>query len=347
MSGPYHSSPALEEAARIVAERRVPDETWFRWVDARLRQETVAIGGEPCVRCGQPIPANAAKKHRERHVCSSNCNRMISRKLNRDVEAGRERAFDLDSLDWPDVIDERQRDSWSFGTDWSAEFPFEHGRWVKPGDNVERFGQRTSYFEVSEWSDLDPYLANIAQQIDPSGSKVVGLLHEESGSQSFMITDAAGRPTRLRCPVLWRGNGEQTVSLHQEIILSVDRFGIPFQWWVPVFTPYPLEKMYSPERLAYNAQRKRMTQARSAYMARLRTRGILDPDADYVDPLEIFVKDSWICGICGSQIERDLEWPDPRAASLDHIIPVADGGTHEAENLQASHLICNLSKGHG
>lgn len=51
------------------------------------------------------------------------------------------------------------------------------------------------------------------------------------------------------------------------------------------------------------------------------------------------------CGICGMQIDRSLTYPHPYALSVDHIVPLARGGTDDNENLQPAHLICNSRKG--
>lgn len=51
------------------------------------------------------------------------------------------------------------------------------------------------------------------------------------------------------------------------------------------------------------------------------------------------------CGLCGGAMDRGLPWPDPMSKSIDHIIPLVRGGTHEAHNLQWAHLRCNISKG--
>lgn len=45
-----------------------------------------------------------------------------------------------------------------------------------------------------------------------------------------------------------------------------------------------------------------------------------------------------MCGIC-------QEYVDYEDFSLDHIIALARGGTHTYENVQTSHLICNIRKG--
>lgn len=57
---------------------------------------------------------------------------------------------------------------------------------------------------------------------------------------------------------------------------------------------------------------------------------------------EIFDRDGWRCGICRRKIRKDLRWPHPMSASLDHIVPLARGGAHTRANARASHLRCNM-----
>ena len=53
-----------------------------------------------------------------------------------------------------------------------------------------------------------------------------------------------------------------------------------------------------------------------------------------------------ICGICGKPVDKSLRYPDPQAASVDHIIPIARGGhPSDISNLQLAHWICNRAKG--
>lgn len=64
-----------------------------------------------------------------------------------------------------------------------------------------------------------------------------------------------------------------------------------------------------------------------------------------VDRGEIFERDGWRCGICRRSVRRDLTYPHPKSATLDHIVPLNLGGDHVPENLQCAHFLCNSRKG--
>jgi hypothetical protein len=55
-------------------------------------------------------------------------------------------------------------------------------------------------------------------------------------------------------------------------------------------------------------------------------------------------RDSWCCGICHKAVSRTKQHPDPLCASLDHVIPVSEGGTNDVWNLRLTHLKCNLRR---
>jgi len=58
---------------------------------------------------------------------------------------------------------------------------------------------------------------------------------------------------------------------------------------------------------------------------------------------EVFERDNWLCHICGELIDSIAENRLDRP-SLDHVIPIAAGGTHTLDNVRASHLRCNIRK---
>lgn len=59
---------------------------------------------------------------------------------------------------------------------------------------------------------------------------------------------------------------------------------------------------------------------------------------------ELADRDGTTCGICSTDVDMDLAFPNTMRASVDHIIPVGSGGGNEPENLQLAHLHCNLIK---
>lgn len=75
---------------------------------------------------------------------------------------------------------------------------------------------------------------------------------------------------------------------------------------------------------------------------RVRLRGL--PVVSYRDR-DIFERDGWRCGICGADIDPAIAWPDPRAATIDHVAPVVLGGSDTPENVRPAHLRCNSVAG--
>ena len=60
---------------------------------------------------------------------------------------------------------------------------------------------------------------------------------------------------------------------------------------------------------------------------------------------QVVDRSGWACGLCGGPVDPSLSYPDPRSASVDHIIPLSLGGADRLGNTQLSHLGCNHSKG--
>lgn len=72
---------------------------------------------------------------------------------------------------------------------------------------------------------------------------------------------------------------------------------------------------------------------------------ILNGVVEKFTELEIFERDNWICQICLVEVDKTLPFPMSMSKSLDHIIPVAKGGSHTRENVRLAHLVCNMRKG--
>ncbi len=60
---------------------------------------------------------------------------------------------------------------------------------------------------------------------------------------------------------------------------------------------------------------------------------------------DIFDRDEWRCQLCGKTVDATLKHPHRLSASLDHVIPLARGGSHTRANVQLAHMICNVWKG--
>lgn len=57
-------------------------------------------------------------------------------------------------------------------------------------------------------------------------------------------------------------------------------------------------------------------------------------------------RDGWRCHICGRTVEQRAGGAKaPKGATVDHLIPIADGGTHTWENVALAHRRCNVSRG--
>ena len=59
---------------------------------------------------------------------------------------------------------------------------------------------------------------------------------------------------------------------------------------------------------------------------------------------QIFKRDNYTCKLCNEPLDMDAQPNDNRAPSLDHIVPLAKGGSPTMSNLQAAHRLCNSIK---
>jgi len=50
------------------------------------------------------------------------------------------------------------------------------------------------------------------------------------------------------------------------------------------------------------------------------------------------------CHICGAPIDYTLEWLNPSAFVVDHVVPLAKGGADHISNKAAAHRSCNSTK---
>lgn len=58
----------------------------------------------------------------------------------------------------------------------------------------------------------------------------------------------------------------------------------------------------------------------------------------------VYLRDGWVCQICGVEVNLKALYPAADSATIDHIVPVVKGGTDDLSNLQTAHARCNLLK---
>lgn len=101
-------------------------------------------------------------------------------------------------------------------------------------------------------------------------------------------------------------------------------------------------------RLCSDACRDQMDKAsRDKVRARRRVRMRKPQGSALVVRKQIYERDGWRCHICTKPVRRDAVVPHPQAPTIDHLIPLAEGGTHEPHNVRTAHFICNSKRGAG
>ncbi len=66
---------------------------------------------------------------------------------------------------------------------------------------------------------------------------------------------------------------------------------------------------------------------------------------DGVTDQQILDRDNRRCHICRKKINPRWRYPDKRSKSVDHVVPLSQGGDDTAANKRAAHLGCNMSRG--
>jgi predicted nucleic acid-binding Zn ribbon protein len=320
------------------------ERNWAAWGESLQHPDGPAVWGEPCVQCSDPIPPGSHRTWLDRHVCSSRCNSNLKRRHNRRVERG---DIELPPPRLPVIV--RPRPAY-FGTNILAEFPYAYaGLGPTVGDVVDRHGSTTAYL---------PWLTDDGL-VDPL--KVL-CHHEQTGSLSLVSVDEASMANGILwsmraiylpeqdawvradpCQRSFRTSDGIEWHWTEEIFRCIDDEGEPYTWWAHICTPTPFtEVLWTPEYAERSARLLRTSRSTAGHRRRER---VAQTSTDRIDPLEVFAADGWTCQLCGKSIDQALRHPHPMSASLDHVVPLAAWGTHTRDNVQASHLTCNIRKG--
>jgi 5-methylcytosine-specific restriction endonuclease McrA len=60
---------------------------------------------------------------------------------------------------------------------------------------------------------------------------------------------------------------------------------------------------------------------------------------------EIAARDRNMCQLCGKRVAMTQRVPHPKAPTIDHVLPLSEGGGDLKANVQLAHFGCNSSKG--
>lgn len=94
-------------------------------------------------------------------------------------------------------------------------------------------------------------------------------------------------------------------------------------------------------RQAMNSGDPVKRRARLRVKTQMRRARFRTAEAERVDRDVVGDRDGWKCGVCRRKVDRALAYPHPKSPSLDHVIPLADGGPHTYANCRIAHLRCN------
>lgn len=313
-----------------------------------------AKGGEPCVKCGSPVPPNAHWKQRDRHVCSARCNVNLNRQFNRLVDkakAGEEgNAWQGSVLTQPStppnprISGPRRFATLSTVAEGGVRYEWE-GYCPLPGDEVERHGIVTRYEVVAANPDIPEnhmFHGTLYVAIAPSGHLDVWGANDKGEVQRLHWGSLTPGGELFRGEFKWL---KQSLQWSYEFISDVTPEGLEYRWEAPVAIPVGADHIvnqWSPAYKASSERKHRISASAARHERRVRTNR---EGSERFDPLEVYERDGWICMLCGRPVDKHVRWPDELSASLDHNVPLVAGGLHTRANCQLAHLICNIRKG--
>jgi len=323
-------------------------DAYFRVMDEALKHaDGRAKGGEACVICGEPIPANAHWSQRDRHVCSARCNQLLRRRYGRgskSIDPERVARAITVAGPRPNPRSGGPRVFRTLANPAPGQLPIEwEGYGPITGDLVERYGAVTGYVARDMPEGFVVQRAIIAL-CGPTAAFVAGVTSDDTFSNLVI------GPHDIIDGVLYRAESnlfmvdglacewrkERVTDLHPE---NDEHFSWDCWAAYPVDAPQ-LTALHSPRYRAEMDRRRRVSNNATRHERRARSEATIEK----FDPLEIYIRDEWMCQICGSEVDPETRYPDPMSASIDHTVPLSKGGDHTRQNTRLAHLRCNIAK---
>jgi hypothetical protein len=102
-----------------------------------------------------------------------------------------------------------------------------------------------------------------------------------------------------------------------------------------VFVSIYLTKVYCSRRCSERHRKNNRNIDRAGYRTKRSSDGVKN---------KLYFQHNGKCAICLQPIDTGIRYPAPESYSIDHIVPLAKGGSERIENLQPAHLSCNIAK---
>lgn len=80
---------------------------------------------------------------------------------------------------------------------------------------------------------------------------------------------------------------------------------------------------------------------------RIRLRRLNGAEYERIVRSKVYERDGWRCQLCRRPVDGAAKVPHPRAPTLDHVVPLSEGGSHTYANVQLACFLCNSLKGAG
>ncbi|WP_251151192.1 HNH endonuclease signature motif containing protein [Cellulosimicrobium sp. Marseille-Q4280] len=233
------------------------------------------------------------------------------------------------------------------------------------GEVLERDGELTEYVPLTEFAWQETSSRDGIASALATGWDVHVARHRRTGVWAAIALDSTGASGAVdghvheADDVRWMrrgwGNG-RNVQVEFEVdgttwyfgvehVRDVDEEGASWTWSAHSFGSTWGGHRKGARYAELERARARAVRASASFRRRAIAFGIEPRDVVLFDPWSVFERDDWVCGICGGEVDRELEWPSEGCATLDHRVPIARGGQHTPENTQLAHWRCNLAKG--
>lgn len=184
--------------------------------------------------------------------------------------------------------------------------------------------------------------AQVARRRTKHCSHQCGIDAVNANIAGISVDEWRSRPKELRRPRRWRrkqakidkaarGSRGRTIWVARKCKMCGQSFTVPSSY--PDRCCSTTCTKLNKDEVLFRKKARRRARKRNAYI-------------EAVDRLEVFKRDGWRCYICGKKTVDRKQW-HKRKATVDHVIPLAKGGTHEMANCRTACWMCNSSKSDG